>query len=168
MSFRNKPRRKRSPIWEIEKTKLELIVSNSSSIAEILRKLEIYTAGSNRNTLMRRLNNDNINVKHLSFGLDSNRGRKFGEYKHALPNDVVFIENSQTSRSVVRRKIIKKNLLPYVCSECNQPPLWKEKQLTLVLDHINGVPNDHRLENLRFLCPNCNSQTDTFCGRNIK
>jgi hypothetical protein len=38
----------------------------------------------------------------------------------------------------------------------------------MVLDHINGVPNDNRLENLRFLCPNCNSQTDTFAGRNVK
>jgi 5-methylcytosine-specific restriction endonuclease McrA len=36
----------------------------------------------------------------------------------------------------------------------------------MVLDHINGIPNDNRIENLRFLCPNCNSQTDTFAGRN--
>jgi len=37
----------------------------------------------------------------------------------------------------------------------------------LVLDHINGVNNDNRLENLRFLCPNCNSQTATFAGKHI-
>jgi 5-methylcytosine-specific restriction endonuclease McrA len=38
----------------------------------------------------------------------------------------------------------------------------------LELDHINGVSDDHRLENLRLLCPNCHSQTDTYCGRNIR
>jgi hypothetical protein len=40
--------------------------------------------------------------------------------------------------------------------------MWQSKTLTLVLDHINGVNNDNRLKNLRFLCPNCNSQTKTF------
>ncbi|MBJ7332825.1 MAG: hypothetical protein JHC95_23225 [Solirubrobacteraceae bacterium] len=38
--------------------------------------------------------------------------------------------------------------------------------MSLILDHINGVPNDHRLENLRILCPNCNATLDTHCGRN--
>ena len=41
-------------------------------------------------------------------------------------------------------------------------------KLTLQLDHINGINNDNRKENLRFLCPNCHSQTDTFAGRNLK
>ena len=38
----------------------------------------------------------------------------------------------------------------------------------MVIDHINGVANDNRLENLRMLCPHCNSQQDTFAGRNCK
>ena len=41
-------------------------------------------------------------------------------------------------------------------------------ELVLELDHINGVGDDHRLENLRLLCPNCHSQTETYCGRNIR
>lgn len=36
------------------------------------------------------------------------------------------------------------------------------------MDHINGILADHRLENLRLLCPNCHTQTDTFAGRNVK
>lgn len=54
------------------------------------------------------------------------------------------------------------------CSECDLPPLWNGKKLVMVLDHINGVNNDNRKENLRLLCPNCNSQSDTFSGRNVR
>jgi Zn-finger nucleic acid-binding protein len=38
--------------------------------------------------------------------------------------------------------------------------------MSLILDHINGVSDDHRLENLRMLCPNCNATLETHCGRN--
>ena len=44
---------------------------------------------------------------------------------------------------------------------------WLGNPLALQLDHINGVNNDHRLTNLRFLCPNCHSQTDTYAGKNM-
>lgn len=43
---------------------------------------------------------------------------------------------------------------------------WNGRQLNCQLDHINGNPKDHRLENLRILCPNCHAQTDTYCGKN--
>ena len=52
------------------------------------------------------------------------------------------------------------------CEECGQLPVWNDKQLTLNVDHVNGNNTDHREENLRFLCPNCHSQTPTFAGRN--
>ncbi len=39
--------------------------------------------------------------------------------------------------------------------------------MSLVLDHINGISNDHRLENLRIVCPNCAATLDTHCGRNL-
>ena len=78
------------------------------------------------------------------------------------------IANSPISRRSVKRFIIQNALLPYTCALCPQGPTWQGKPLVLVLDHINGVNNDHRLENLRFLCPNCNSQTETFAGRNCR
>ena len=62
--------------------------------------------------------------------------------------------------------IIKRNLLEYKCSCCGIGDTWNEKKLVLQLDHINGVNNDHRLENLRFVCPNCHSQTSTYKGKN--
>lgn len=83
------------------------------------------------------------------------------------PIEEYFCANSKVIRSVIRNLILKNNLLEYKCSECGITD-WNGKSLGLQLDHINGINNDHRLENLRFLCPNCHSQTPTFCGKNIK
>lgn len=77
-----------------------------------------------------------------------------------------FIENSPTTRAVIRKYIIRHNLIPYVCEKCGNDGNWQGQLLTLQLDHKNGINNDHRLENLRWLCPNCHSQTETFTGRN--
>lgn len=70
------------------------------------------------------------------------------------------------SRRGVRERILKDGLLKYECSECNIKD-YKGKPLSFELDHINGKRDDHRLENLRFLCPNCHSQTKTFRGKNL-
>ena len=70
------------------------------------------------------------------------------------------------SRSAVRRFILKHNLLSYICAVCGQEPFWNGRPLSLILDHINGVNNDHRLENLRFVCPNCNIQLPTYGSKN--
>lgn len=52
------------------------------------------------------------------------------------------------------------------CEWCGLGPEWNGKPIVLELDHVNGNPRDNRLENLRILCPNCHSQTDTHCGKN--
>jgi len=56
-------------------------------------------------------------------------------------------------------------VLPFRCAECDNVGEWRGRPLTLQLDHVNGIYNDNRLENLRWLCPNCHSQTETFAGR---
>lgn len=50
----------------------------------------------------------------------------------------------------------------HVCAECTGPPEWRGRPLTLQVDHINGDNRDHRRENLRFLCPNCHTQTPNY------
>lgn len=77
-----------------------------------------------------------------------------------------FVENSTASQSSLRKLYFRGNYTPYLCSICGQKPIWNGKALTLVLDHINGVNNDDRLENLRWVCPNCNQQLETTGSRN--
>ena len=67
---------------------------------------------------------------------------------------------------MLRRWYIKGNYTKYECSICGQQPFWNGKELTLTLDHINGINTDDRLENLRWVCPNCDRQLDTFCSKN--
>lgn len=77
----------------------------------------------------------------------------------------IFIEDSKVKRDQIKNILIKEKLIEYVCSECGQNGNWNGKVLSLQIDHINGIRNDNRLSNLRFLCPNCHSQTSTFCNK---
>lgn len=72
-----------------------------------------------------------------------------------------------TGRAVVRRRLLADRILENRCSICGISE-WCGAPLTLHIDHINGIRNDHRLANLRMLCPNCHSQTPTYGGRNVK
>lgn len=83
--------------------------------------------------------------------------------KHTL--DDCFCENSKVRRGRVKFLAIKMNLLKYECQECKIKD-WNGKSISLHIDHINGIRNDNRIGNLRLLCPNCHSQTDTYCKSN--
>ena len=81
--------------------------------------------------------------------------------------DEILVENSTyTNRYRLKIRLIKENKMNYRCAICGNNGEWNGKPLSLQLDHINGVNNDNRIENLRFLCPNCHSQTETFSGKN--
>ena len=77
----------------------------------------------------------------------------------------IFVENSKVTRAYLKSLIIKEELIKYQCSECGIKNIWNGKNLNLHIDHINGIRNDNRIENLRFLCPNCHSQTESYCSK---
>jgi len=66
----------------------------------------------------------------------------------------------------LKKRLIRERVLLNVCDDCGLENIWNGKTITLQLDHINGIANDHRLCNLHILCPNCHSQTTTFSGKN--
>lgn len=96
-------------------------------------------------------------------GFNDNKNRRHTPINYETE---MFIENSPFTRGTVKRTILRLNLIKYQCAECSNPGHWNGKPLTLQIEHKNGLPNDHRLENLEFLCPNCHSQTDTYAARN--
>lgn len=104
--------------------------------------------------IKRRCEQLNISTEH--FKKTSNGVKK-------IPLEDILIENStykNTSR--LKERLIKENYLEYKCAICGNVGIWQNKPLTLQLDHINGNHQDNRLENLRLLCPNCHTQTETY------
>lgn len=160
-------RKRSSFLWTITKDEYLDILNRCNTFSEILRIFNMSTKGGNIKTLKRVLNEYKIDYSKIATGLNCNKGKK-REYVSDLSNEELFTANSNHSRGAVKRRILKYKLIEYKCEQCGQLPIWNNKELVLVLDHINGIANDHRLENLRFLCPNCNSQQDTFCGKNLK
>ena len=78
-----------------------------------------------------------------------------------------FVNDVKRDSSGVRRRFAR--VVPDdKCTSCGLGPEWQGEKLVLQLDHTNGDHTDHRLDNLRWLCPNCHSQTPTYCGRNNK
>lgn len=142
-------------------------VTESDTFTAIFKKFELCVAGSALRLLKRQLTEFGIDYAHIPQGRDANRGRKFRSPTNKLSSTIVLQENSDHSRATARRCILRECLLEYKCKLCDQGSVWNGSKLTLNLDHINGIRNDHRLVNLRFLCPNCDSQSSTYGGRNI-
>jgi 5-methylcytosine-specific restriction endonuclease McrA len=158
-------RKKRSKIWKLPSHEFAILVSKSNTIGDILKYFGLKNKGGNSNTVKQRIISEGIDMSHIVLGKGSNRGKKFASKK---THEELFCSNSTAQRKDVKYRILKDNLIKYECNECGLIDKWNNKKLVLHLEHINGVSNDHRLENLCFLCPNCHSQTDTYAGKRFK
>ena len=159
-----KTRRKRSLVWTLPREQFELLVKKSKSIADICRELGFAVTGKCHKLIKERIAAEQIDASHIPLGVHCNIGRRFAST--AVPLESVMVENSFYDRKDLKRRVIAAGILKNECAICGQAPEWHGLKLVMVLDHINGVRNDSRKENLRLLCPNCNSQQSTFAGRN--
>lgn len=143
-------------------------IENSISIRGALLKLGLCGTGSAYRIFKRRIEKLNIDTSHL-LGKAHLTGRENVHHpKQKIEN--ILVENSTyLSSNHLKQRLIREKLLDNKCSneKCNVSDTWNGEALVLQLDHINGINNDNRLENLRLLCPNCHSQTSTFAGKNI-
>jgi len=105
---------------------------------------------------------------HFGFAADSwSRAVRRGLLRargQELPLAILLV---RSDRSTIKKRLLDAGILKNVCGECGISE-WRGRPLSVQIDHINGNGNDHRIENLRMLCPNCHSQTETFGGRNSK
>lgn len=135
-----------------DEQKILLVLQETTSFLEAAEKLNLT-----RSTLTKYVKERNINISHFRPG----RNRP-------IPDENLFSIGNTIRHGIVKNRILKHNLKENQCEICKQNPYWNNEPLLLEIDHINGNPRDNRLENLRLLCPNCHSQTATYCGRNGK
>lgn len=150
-------------IYECTDEQFVELIKNSTNISEVLFKLGYSVKGNSWGFSQVRQRMDDLNIPMSSFKGKSAAIEK--SKQSSLTAETLFKENCKHNRNCLRRFIINNNVLPYKCAICGISE-WNGKTLSLELDHINGVNNDNRLENLRFLCPNCHSQTTTYGSRN--
>lgn len=150
-------------IYEITDEQFVELVKNSTNISEILFKLGYTVKGNSWGFSHVRRRMDDLKLTSSDFKGKS--ALAVERNKRKLTATDLFKENCKHARNDLRRFIINNDCLPYKCAICGISE-WNGKTLSLELDHINGINNDNRLENLRFLCPNCHSQTTTYGSRN--
>ncbi len=144
-----------------EKEKFSKIVEKSNNLSDVAKKLGLTSGHGNRQTIKKYIDLYNINIDHFIFSS--------GNVKNFEKNDLndILIENSHYGTTHLKNRLFKEGVKEKKCEICGQEEMWFNKKLTFILDHKNGIRTDHRLENLRILCPNCNSVLDTNCGKNL-
>ena len=152
-------------VWQVDTETFKLLMLESRTWSEALRRLGLPPIGGNHYSLKARVREEGLDVSHFKEGLREAL-RRGGANRQRIPLDQILVEGAADNTPLLKKRLVAAGLLKNECALCQQPPEWKGRSLVLILDHKNGKRTDGRLENLRLLCPNCNSQTDTFCGRN--
>jgi Zn finger protein HypA/HybF involved in hydrogenase expression len=150
------------------KEMLEPIVIESISIAEVLKKLGLKYAGGNYAYVKKMIDKCGISTSHF-LGQGHNKGKKaINAYtKETFIKELLKESENGSKGTFLKKMLFKFELKKDVCEVCGISE-WMNKKLSLQLEHINGNHFDNRLENLKILCPNCHSQTETYSGKKNK
>ncbi len=151
---------------------LASLVASKTSVTQVLVALGLPTEGRPHRELTARIRSTGLDTSHHR-GAGWSRGETAATHpsvaktarRNSLPDSELFSENSSLINN--NSRLVKRLLelgSSYCCATCGISK-WQGRDLVLHLDHINGIANDNRRVNLRLLCPNCHSQTDTYCNR---
>ncbi|MCX4581869.1 HNH endonuclease signature motif containing protein [Streptomyces sp. NBC_01481] len=142
---------------------LEPVVAASASVCEVLRRLGLDVVGGHHTNISRRIKTYGIDTSH--FRAPSRRGET---RSRRTPRALLVEQTSQEARRIPSERLKRAMTALGVsecCDLCGTEPVWRGNPLPLEVDHIDGNWRNNRIENLRLLCPNCHSTTDTYRGR---
>jgi hypothetical protein len=139
-------------------SELRAAVAGATSMSAVLRHFGLRPAGGNHRQLGKWLDAWQIPTDH--FGRDWPAPRRA-----RIPLAQVLVPQSTYGRGHLKRRLYEEGLKERRCELCGQGETWRGRRMALILDHVNGVADDNRLENLRIVCPNCAATLDTHCGR---
>ncbi|HEY0891075.1 MAG TPA: HNH endonuclease signature motif containing protein [Nocardioides sp.] len=136
-------------------------VAASHSVADVLRALGLAQAGGTHAHISRTIKKMGIDTSHFQ------PHRKNGSARRRLTAALILVRtipgSGRTKPPLLRRAMLEMGV-PYRCAECGLADSWQDRPIRLHVDHVDGDYHNNLLENLRFLCPNCHSQTSNFAG----
>ncbi|MBM7169078.1 HNH endonuclease [Streptomyces sp. G44] len=142
---------------------LEPAVAASTSVNDVLRYLGIEVVGGHHTHISRRIKAYGIDTAH--FQQPSRRGIP----KQRRTPEQLLVEQEPTGAQRIQSDRLRQAMaelgVAERCAMCGTEPLWRGHPLPLEVDHIDGNWRNNKIENLRLLCPNCHSTTDTYRGR---
>jgi hypothetical protein len=136
-------------------------IAESLSCSEALRRLGMCPTGGSHHILNKYAAIWGISTKHW----DPYAAVRGQGSKRRRPIEDILVQHSSFSRNHLKERLYAEGLKTPVCELCGQGEVWRGRVMGLILDHINGVSDDHRLSNLRIVCPNCAATLDTHCAR---
>jgi hypothetical protein len=136
---------------------LEPLVKEANSVRDLLRKINVTDSGGSHKLISKRIKEFEINTNHFKGGPRVPHNK--------LSSDDILVEDRTPYHKQLKRALIEIGRL-YECGECSQESIWNNKELTLQIDHIDGNNRNQLKENLRFLCPNCHTQTKNWGFKN--
>ena len=140
-------------------------VAGRLSVRQVLSAIGLVPAGGNYKTVHTRIRQLGLDTSHFT-GAGWNVGARYRAFGKCSPLAEILIEGSDYHFTHgLKKRLLKENVKQHRCEECGLSE-WRTLPIPLELHHHNGINNDHRLENLQLLCPNCHAQTDSYRGKN--
>lgn len=139
-------------------------VAASSSYSEALRRMGRSSTGNSFKVLQKYVAIWGLDVSHFDPYATMRQRSRAGR----VPLAEILTTGRAFSRGALKRRLYDEGYKERRCELCGQDENWRGSPMSLILDHINGIPDDNRLENLRIVCPNCAATLDTHCGRNAR
>ncbi len=142
-----------------------IAVKESYSYAQVIKKLHLRVAGSNYDTVKRKISELGLDISHMT-GQGWNSGERFTPLRKSTPLSEILVEHSKfVNANHLKERLLGEGIKTYKCECCGNSE-WMGRPIALELHHVNAVKDDQRIENLMLLCPNCHACTDNYRGRN--
>lgn len=143
---------------------LEPLVKGATSIAGVARLLGKSPTGGTIVSIGKLIRKFEIDNSHFT-GSAHGKGKRSLKRVSAAERLVYNSDRDYRISAIVLKRALDELIRPYVCVDCGNDGKFNGKLLTLQIDHIDGDIRNNTPSNLRYLCPNCHSQTSTYCKR---